>query len=269
METPECAARAVGRSHKPGVTFEGDEPAASPALTPPSAAATSAGSPSWLTTVSFACSLFHAERAVLTHLFGTSPSGARAAGVQPRVLPERGAVLPGAAARQPGHTRRRVPAARQPQVDAAVRCRPCPRGLSAAAANACPIGAADTGVRCGAPATSCLLLADLAVNFARSIVSSAGPLVRERCAHLACAPDAHAHAFHTADGAVRVLLLAGSSHMHYSMACTCIAICAWRTAAMECRTAPAPFPANHGAPGLSPEAVPPAARWRTRWPWPP
>ncbi len=50
---------------------------------------------------------------------------------------------------------------------------------------------ADTSVGCGEPATSCLLLADLAVNFARSIVSSAGPLVRERCAYAAGALDAH------------------------------------------------------------------------------
>ncbi len=60
VETPECAAHPVGRAHKPGVTFEGDEPAASPALTPPSTTATSAGSSNWLTTVPLCiCMLNH------------------------------------------------------------------------------------------------------------------------------------------------------------------------------------------------------------------
>jgi len=68
---------------------------------------------------------------------------------------------------------------------------------------------ADTSVRCGAPATSCLLLADLAVNFARSIVSSAGPLIRKRCAYL----TEHLMRTHFAAESAVPILLAGSSHM--------------------------------------------------------
>jgi len=160
------------------VTFEGDEPAS---LTPPSATATSAGSPSWLTTVHFAFSRFHAERAMHCRLCGSSPSYATLqayslASFQNATLSSLVlllgslVILAGEYLLHGNHQWTLLSGAALATWPIRCRCQ------------CMPDWRADTGARCGAPATSCLLLADLAVNFARSIVSSAGPLVTERCA---------------------------------------------------------------------------------------